>query len=464
MKIQRLDDKFTKLTITIKEYLNKWYALIDVLPIAQRLPVTNEEEKREGIIGLIADGINIGEITIVKNIKDVLKSTTTFFNYDYDSIDGGHRKRYIHGFYHNLFPNRDGVFYNDLTPEEKEQFLNYKLSFVIYEPLDVFTRGYIFRALNETTQVNFMEMLNSFGDISIANLVRFAVRTVRGFDNTVHELFTKSVADDEFRFLKFDNKRLKTEEFVARIVYRHTQEKLLGPSGDPELESMYLREDLDIKTLTKKVNEHLDFLLKCAVGKKDKLTQQDFKMLSFLYYYMIDTYGKFKIEDYESFVKEYRKCFLFLTDNNKKYGNIKLNDPSNPISNVPFDNRALMISEAFTKYLGAPQDGNRINQVIIWLLNEFNIRNYISILDTKRAFTQIEKERQLAYQNYVCYIDGLPLDYNDAHAAHIVSHANTGKSIPENMKMVRACHNTAMGTMNLEQYKIVWLENNKKVS
>ena len=282
MKIQRLNDKFTKLTITIKEYLEKWYVLIDVLPIAQRLPVPNEQEKREGIIGLIADGINIGEITIVKNIKDVLKSTTTFFNYDYDSIDGGHRKRYIHAFYHNLFPNRDAVFYNDLTPEEKKHFLDYKLSFVVYEPLDVFTRGYIFRALNETTQVNFMEMLNSFGDIPIANLVRFVVRTVRGFDNTIHELFTKSVADDDFRYLKFDNKRLKTEEFVARIVYRHTQEKLLGPSGDPELESMYLREDLDIKTLTKKVNEHLDFLLKCAVGKKDKLTQQDFKMLSFL--------------------------------------------------------------------------------------------------------------------------------------------------------------------------------------
>ena len=122
MKIQRLNDKFTKLTITIKEYLEKWYVLIDVLPIAQRLPVPNEQEKREGIIGLIADGINIGEITIVKNIKDVLKSTTTFFNYDYDLIDGGHRKRYIHAFYHNLFPNRDAVFYNDLTPEEKKHF------------------------------------------------------------------------------------------------------------------------------------------------------------------------------------------------------------------------------------------------------------------------------------------------------------------------------------------------------
>ena len=38
-------------------------------------------------------------------------------------------------------------------------------------------------------------------------------------------------------------------------------------------------------------------------------------------------------------------------------------------------------------------------------------------------------------------------------AAHIISHANGGKTTPENMKMVRAKYNIAMGQSNLEEYK-----------
>ena len=43
--------------------------------------------------------------------------------------------------------------------------------FVIYDSLDVFTKGYIFRTINETTDVNDQETLNSYGDIPIANLI-----------------------------------------------------------------------------------------------------------------------------------------------------------------------------------------------------------------------------------------------------------------------------------------------------
>ena len=71
--------------------------------------------------------------------------------------------------------------------------------------------------------------------------------------------------------------------------------KLLDPSSDDDLENMY-EEDVDVKTVSEKVKDHLNFLLNCAVAKKTLenhgITQQDFKMLSFLYYHMVDTYGK----------------------------------------------------------------------------------------------------------------------------------------------------------------------------
>jgi hypothetical protein len=174
-------------------------------------------------------GIDIGQITLVKNTEGSL--------FIYDSLDGGHRKRYIHGFYNNKF-TVNGKYFNQLNAIEKTVFQNYTLSFVIYEPLDVFTRGYIFRALNTVTDVNHMEMLNSFGDIEIANLVRFTVRSVQGYDNSIHELFSPSAnPKNAYRYLDFNNNRLKTEELLARVVFRYTQSDLLGASSDEDLKS-----------------------------------------------------------------------------------------------------------------------------------------------------------------------------------------------------------------------------------
>jgi len=434
---------FERKTITVKEYLDNWYRYIDCQPLAQRLPVTEGPEKREGIIDLMIKGIDVGQITLVKNTEGSL--------YVYDSLDGGHRKRYIHGFYNNKF-TVNGKYFNQLDVIQKTIFQNYTLSFVIYEPLNVFTRGYIFRALNTVTDVNHMEMLNSFGDIEIANLVRFNVRSVMGYDNPTHELFSPSAnPKNEYRYLDFNNKRLKTEELLARVVYRYTHSNLLGASSDEDLKEMYQSEKLDIESLKKKTKEHCNFLLKCAINKKTGgLTQQDFKMLSFLYFYMVDTYGKFKIDRYEDFMTAFRKALLEVSDNKGKYGKIP--------NDVDFDSKARMVSEAFTSYLGAPHHEKKIKQTVIWLLEEFKIKNYITILDTKRAFSKLEKEKQLIEQDYVCYIDELPLTLVDAHAGHITSYDDGGKSIPENMKMIRASHNIKMGSMNLEEYKKIYLE------
>jgi len=442
--------KFHKETIKIKEYVEKWYRTIDCLPIGQRLPVDVGSEKREGIIRSILLGIDIGQITLVK--------ITTSSIYELESVDGGHRKRYIWDYILNKF-SVDGKYFNQLDEKTKEAFYNYELALSIYEPLDVYTKGYIFRALNETTNVEHQEMLNSYGDIPIANFIRELVRIVGGVNNTIHELFECSLIKNKqqkFKYLEFNNLRLKTEELVARIVYRYTQEKLLGSSSDDDLENMYEDERLDIDSLKRKVKEHFNFLLNCASAKKQLeqkgLTQQDFKMLSFLYFYMIDTYGKFRVDDYIPFVKAYRKAMSILNDNDGKYGNIKID--------LEFDNTARMISEAFTKYLGAPHHDKKIKQTVTWLLQEFDIREYVIIQDPKRAYYEKEKRDQLALQDYKSYLTGNDLKYEDAEAAHIVSHHNGGMSTRDNMVMVEKKHNRAMGSMNLEDYKKLWLENN----
>ena len=77
--------------------------------------------------------------------------------YDYESVDGGHRKRYIWQYLNNKF-KVNGKYFNELSEEKQRQFLNYEIVLSIYEPLDAYTKGFIFRTLNETTDVNHMEM------------------------------------------------------------------------------------------------------------------------------------------------------------------------------------------------------------------------------------------------------------------------------------------------------------------
>ena len=108
----------------------------------------------------------------------------------------------------------------------------------------------------------------------------------------------------------------------------------------------------------------------------------------------------------------------------------------------------------YKKYIAAPWDGKKISTAIAYLIGQMgDIEKMIETRDSNRSFSVIEKEAKLAEQGFVCAIDGKPLKWKDAHAAHIVAHANGGRTVYSNLAMVRACYNTEMGTMNLNQYK-----------
>ena len=441
--------KYTRQKLSIQEYYSQWYRKINCNPIGQRLEVDNGHEKRIGIITTILLGINIGEITIVKNEPGTL--------HQYDSVDGGHRKRYIWSYLNNEFEVH-GKKFNQLTIEEQEKFLNYELSFVVYEDLDVFTRGYIFRTINETTDVNHMEMLNSYGDIHVANLVRYLVRSVQGIENDTHKLFNSWGGN--FQYLGFDNKRLKTEQLVARIAFRYMmgtsdKSKYLGSSSDTDLEAMY-RLDWNVKEISDlkdKLDKHFDFLFECSKIVKRKtspLSQQHFKMLSFLYLHLLDKYGKFKIDNYDTFISNYLTAMTIIK-NSSPYTRTFVTD----LKEIDFDDSGRSIAEAFVNYLGAPHHEKKIKQTVKWLLQEFDVDECITPQDKKRSFTKSEREMRLAEQDFKCYIDGKELDYNDAEAAHKNAYAEGGPTSMENMVMVRKKYNRAMGTVSVEDYKSV---------
>jgi len=438
------------------KYFIEIYDTIDCQPVGQRLPVlVQDNEKARDILRTILEGDGLGQITLMK----LASRTGPFKTYALESIDGGHRKRFIYEFrrgdFSVEFTDSDGKvvekFYSDLSEDERADFLETEFSVDIYKTLSVQEKGRIFRNLNTTTDVRFMEKINSYGDISIANFVRELVRKVMGIDNEYHKLFNYcDGSSTNYKYLSFDNNRLKHDQALARIVLRYAKypKDLLGGSPDEEIEDMYASEKI-ADSVKKKVIEHLNFLHSMALSKKKwskkGLGQHDFKALSFLYFWMMDNYGLFHIKDSEKFIEIYLKAKKVVTDIDGKYEKKTMTDGS-----------GYTFRRAYTKYIAAPQSHKKVQAATTILANEMTaeaIERVIIVKDKTRCFSPNLKEAKLVDQEGKCYIDGEELDYKHAHAAHIVAHSKGGKTDYNNLAMVRKEHNQDMGQMDLEEYK-----------
>jgi hypothetical protein len=470
MSISQISKRPIKETITINEFVfdilsEFYYRNIDCLPVGQRLPVSSHNyNKSIEIIESILLHIDIGMITIMNLASDGVlnreQRRAVGKAFKKESIDGGHRKRAIWSYVNDVFPV-NGKFFSELSDDEKKDFLESEISFTIYDNLDADTKGFIFRNLNKTTDVNFIEMLNSYGNIPLANYVREKVRLVKQIDNSYHELFeyTNSAKTQEpiYRYLSFDNDRLKQDLMFARIIHRYmtSPKELLGGTEDKDLSEMYenaMYTDEYIKKFNNKIDDHLDFLRVMATFRKLKfkvgLSQHDFKILSYLYFYLQDTYDSFDFKDKEVFYEIFAMANAELQNADGKYSKILHKDPNTG------KELGYSLQTMYKKYIAAPSNTNKIKMAVSLLIGEMpDLENFLEVKDTKRNFTQMEKEAKLAEQEFVCGIDGYQLNMKDAHAAHIVAHANGGKTVYSNLVMVRAVYNREMGTMNLNTYR-----------
>lgn len=441
--------KYHKIEMTIADYVLNYFPKIDVQPVGQRLDtqVKVENSKSQGIIDTIMKGINLGEITIHE---------TEGSKFVYESIDGGHRKRYIKSFFDGEFRAKDGRFYSEFTDQEREHFLKYKLTFVIYTNLSVFDIGYIFRTLNETTDVNHQEQLNSYGDIPIANAIRETVRRVAGVDNSFHSLFNYTMKDDgitkKYSFLNFDNKRLRTDERVSRIFYRYYQGGGLGSANDQDLEELYQAElsQKEVDNLTKKVTKQLNFIQKIAEARMIKnrnigLSQAEFSLYSRIWLFMEETYGAFKVIDHEDF---YAKIAEQMAIFNMPFES----QPAELREMSPFDSTKT-IGQQFSNSLGEHRNRKVIFDTLMWLLSRVNMEKLVVLKDRKRLFPRAWREAKLAEQGFKCAVTGKPLTMSNAEGGHIKAHANGGLTTYDNLAMIDAKINKEMGTMSIEQYK-----------
>ena len=123
------------------------------------------------------------------------------------------------------------------------------------------------------------------------------------------------------------------------------------------------------------------------------------------------------------------------------------------IFKADYESNEVTIAEVFKSYTTDYQHAQKQTKCIEFLLEEIKISEYFITENRGRNFSKEEKEEKLLEQDMVCYIDGLPLKWEDAHAAHIKAWSRGGQTVYDNLAMVRKEYNWDMKTMHLEEYK-----------
>jgi hypothetical protein len=455
------DIKWTYNQWSISQFLQE-AATIDCDPEWQRGNVdtlhhsSGVPSKAQSIIASILSGLDIGEIKLAD------------YKGKRSSVDGGNRKRAILAFLNNKFKLHKkspwgAKTFSELTNAEREIIWNYQMRVITYHDIPARIIGALFRTTNTVTPVNKQEMRNSYGEDPLAVLVRRTVRFIAEVGNATHPLYEISGGTDEeprYRWLGFNNARLKMEDQLARILYRVLQGETAGPAPDNLLNEMYdtvgptweKNPDEQIK-VEKKLKNALDFFHKVAVAAKSKrpngLSMRQFSRLTRLYFYLMGEHKSFKVNNYDAFWRGFAKAFLAV-------------EKRRNLVNLPCGlDGDRTVGEAFGGYLSFDRAEDWKHEASIkWFLEEFDPLNYITVKDTKRCFTPKQIEDRLIEQDWKDYIDGKTLSLENAVGAHVLAHTNGGKTSLDNLVVISEEHNNAMGSMDVETYKQWYLDNN----
>jgi hypothetical protein len=448
---------------------------IDTNPIGQRPSVEEnpiggaKPSKAQAIINSIFRGSDIGEVKLADIRHEKGK-------YHYESIDGGNRKRALISFVDGTFPLHKSsvlgeVYYGQLTDEQREYFDNYTFRIVVFSEMTASEKGQQFRDTNTTTEVNHQEMLNSFGNIPIANAIRLLSRNVKGLKGQPHELFKCSISPNTgkmlYKNIGFDNLRLKIDEIVARIFcIVYSGNGGLATASPANLQAMYEDPNLDeatVKVLQKRVEHVLDFILEIAEKRKTYLknciTNKELLLLYRLYFHYNEQYGKWKVVDPDLFLKKFKMAMdKFDKKNPSKFAqDTFILDKKNKGE----DGSPRLISEAFHAYLGEHKMMSKARMLNKWMDHFFDPFNDGSaiVIDKKRVFNQDEIESALIRQMFTDPITGGELTMHDAAGGHIVAHSKGGTTTRNNLLVLSKKANSTSGSMNAVEF--VEFERNK---
>jgi hypothetical protein len=450
---------------TIRDIVTNILPRVDIHPIYNRrfktkLHGLKKASKPQGIMNSIVTGFDIGEVTLAEPGE----------KHDHEVLDGSNRMDAIQKYCNNQFPIHDscsnavfaGKYYKDLSSDAQKLLLDYRVRLVWYRNVSNQTKGMLFRLRNGGTPVNPMEMLNAYGRIPIANMIRSTARLIPDEQTTPHQLFSSYINpqknDVEWKYLNFPNSRLFHDEMVARISYMMYHGcTIVACDHKEQLQAMYTDNSLTesvVASIAKKVNACLDFMLiiakACEARKNRGLESHEFTMLYRWYVYFVSKKDSFKVVDSNGFYDSFDMAMNRLMTKNSA-----LHIPGN------YANRPICgPKNAFASGCSQHSSVQRIQKTVEWLtIAGFDPLDsgFVQLIDRRETFNRRDVENKWIEQGYRCWVTGEVLAREDARGGHIKARSLGGPTDPmTNLVVVHVDHNRAMGTMDAEEYREMW--------
>ena len=444
-------------TYTMKDFVYEKLPQIDCHPVGQRLPINQDDSvggifgKSQKIIESLLQRIHFGMLTL-----NVVSDENGNKRYTYESIDGGHRKRAVRDYVAGKFPAYDPVlkevvYYSQLSVETRKLWDETVIVVTFYTNLTNAQQGEIFRIINTTTPVNHQEKLNSYGNIPIANVIRETVRHIDDIVSNPHDLFEQT-RTGAYKFIAPDNNRLRLEELVARIYYRYYSGGNVGPCDNIRLEEMYAHVDAkEVPGLKKKVDRHLDFLLKMATMSKHLNTSlmgwKELLALVRVFFWLDATLGKkWDIDKPQRFYEKFKEIFSEYSKD--------IYDEHDEIFNAEFESANSSVKDIFNAYCTCYDSQEKQDQLMKWIMDpsRFDIEEYIMVKDTKRTLGTVKNEAILAAQQFKDP-EGNELTMKTAQGSHDRAYAKGGKTTVNTITMIRTQDNQDRGTLTDAQWE-----------
>lgn len=414
-------------------------------PIGQRPPTTKGWKKSQRIVESIIEGYGCGMITIRDISEEVTAQDIYGRNCKFLCVDGGHRLRALRDFRQALF-----------TVKGKD-FADYVEEGINIDEIEVPVQIWrctsheateLFRRINTTTPVNFMEMVMSDEESVVCKFIRELTMNVKEYKNDTHKLFQyHKDSNNNYVVAHFNtepNPRRKWDEYVAIALIRALKGGLVD-AGQPEIESIAANcpplTEVGKKVVTR-------FLSDAYSLRKSKYMSNKFNTDTFAAFlvYWFGLYGEnrnFAVKD-NSFYKDFMVTYSKLTGRDYELEN----------EIVDYDGQKHFLKEFVRKNIKNFSNGE-VQQKVYDIFKEYAKGDGIVFRDAKRSLSSSESEQLLASQGFVCAIDGLPLELKDAVFAHDTAWSKGGRSELSNGAIIRSNHNRDMGTTTLDEYRLI---------
>lgn len=438
--------KHTFLFETVREIYNLTDGgLLNADPIGQRPPVSQGCDKSIEIIQSLINGYGIGMITL-RDISGDPEMQKIYPGVIYLVIDGGHRIRAIAEYMRNKF-RVNKKFYRELTSEEKKVFEEIKL--VLDSKVCSSKQAIeVFRNLNKTTDVNFMEMLMCDDESPNCRIVRSMTRPYKEYGNAPLVLFETSFnKDGEEKSRYFDmapNHRRKWDEYAFIALIKADAGGNVA-AGQPAITEMAEGRPALSKTTVKVAERFFEDIERiCDYRGSRNINNDIFAAMQLVWFAFYEKNKNFKIDDIEKFHQSFFQAYTALSGSSPSH----------------YDDQTIVVdkNKFFVKEYIRKNRKNFANEVAQkkcaeLFLDEMGEDCGIVFRDEKRSLSTNQREEYLAKQGFKCAIDGLPLKLEDSVWGHDTAWAKGGNLMDG--AVIRRTHNTDMGSCTLDEYRLI---------